>query len=225
MPFREPWQGLPASYRFRLRRRPRLRPHHRLLQLPCHLRCPRLIPCVNADATALNLETTVGGDLANVDLRATAGTVNAHAKLEVSAQAKGKSSGMSAVAGAGAEAMVVDGRVGGNISVTPKTVGDALGSVYNQVIDPVVDFVAGRDVPGIPEVPEAFDHGITASGYIEGGFGASAKLNGNISLGNGDGFKVGAGGKLGLGLVGGQGLLSVSSSLTRETMISSIRQQ
>ena len=157
---------------------------------------------VNADATALNLETTVGGDLANVDLRATAGTVNAHAKLEVSAQAKGKSSGMSAVAGAGAEAMVVDGRVGGNISVTPKTVGDALGSVYNQVIDPVVDFVAGRDVPGIPE---AFDHGITASGYIEGGFGASAKLNGNISLGNGDGFKVGAGGKLGLGLVGGAG--------------------
>ena len=76
---------------------------------------------------------------------------------------KGKSSGMSAVAGAGAEAMVVDGRVGGNISVTPKTVGDALGSVYNQVIDPVVDFVAGRDVPGIPEVPEAFDHGITES--------------------------------------------------------------
>lgn len=78
-----------------------------------------------------------------------------------------------------------DVRYSADAGITPKSVGDTLSGIYNGYIDPVVDYVAGRDVPEIPPIPESWDHGIVLGGHVTVGEGISGKIGGGIEIGNG----------------------------------------
>jgi hypothetical protein len=148
------------------------------------------------------------GKIGEVDARFRLGTVNANANIEGQIKwdlLKPKELGASLKGSLGAETLMGDTRYNMDISITPKSVGDTLGGIYNKYIDPIVDYVSNQDVPGIPEIPDEYDHGISASGHFSTGFGASAKLGGELEVGNGKGFKVGVKGKAGLGPVAGAG--------------------
>lgn len=147
------------------------------------------------------------GDLAQVDGKVTVGTVNAHATLEAKGEFKGLKSSATLKGSIGAEAMAVDAKVAAELSITPKTVGDTLGGLYNSYVDPVVDYVAGTDVPGIPEVPDSWDHGVVVGGYVEGGYGVAGKAHAGLELGNGKGLRGSAGlkGNIAPGVVVGAG--------------------
>lgn len=161
---------------------------------------------VKVDATFARLTSTTSATPAiNVSTSITLGTVNANAELSGNAEFKGLKSNVSGKASVGAEAMAIDGKLSGEISITPKTVGDTFGGMYNTFIDPMVDWVAGKDVAGIPEAPDSWDHGPTVAGHIVSGYGASAKWSGGLDIGNGQGVKLGFSWKLGVGPVIGQG--------------------
>ncbi|MEW8626762.1 MAG: hypothetical protein AB2551_13485 [Candidatus Thiodiazotropha sp.] len=153
-------------------------------------------------------KTEIGlGSLGQIDGKVTVGTINAHGKIEAKAEIKGLTdTSASLKASAGAEAMAIDGHAGFEVSLTPKTVGDTLGGFYNSYVDPVVDYVAGRDIPEIPEVPDSFDHGLVIGGHVDGGYGASLKGSAGIEIGDGRGVKVSGSFKAGLGPVVGAGV-------------------
>lgn len=134
--------------------------------------------------------------------KVTALTANAHATYEAGFHLKGPTKpGANANVSAGAEAMAINGRVGAELNITPKS----LAEYYNNNIDPIVDYVAGKDVPELPELSDNWDHGVTLSGHVEGGYGAALKGGVSGELGNGRGAKVGANWKIGLGPVVGGG--------------------
>lgn len=137
--------------------------------------------------------------------KATLGTVNAHLGGEAKGEYKGLKTSASLSGSGGAEAMAINGRVDAEVSITPKTVGDAVGGAYNTYVDPVVDTLAGRDMPEIPAVPDSWDHGVVLSGHVEGGYGAAAKIGFTAEIGNGKGVKIGGRIKGGIGPVGGLG--------------------
>lgn len=163
---------------------------------------------LSGEINIADAKTEIGlGSLGQIDGKVTAGTINAHGKIEAKAEIKGLTdTSASLKASAGAEAMAIDGHAGFEVSITPKTVGDTLGGLYNSYVDPVVDYVAGRDVPEIPEVPDNFDHGIVIGGHIDGGYGASLKGSAGIEIGDGNGVKVSGSFKAGLGPVVGAGV-------------------
>ncbi len=163
---------------------------------------------VSGEITVADAQTKlgIGADLASVTGKTTVGTINGHLTGEAKGEFNGLKSNLTLSGSAGAEAMAIDARIGGEISITPKTVGDTLGGLYNSYVDPVVDYMAGRDVAGIPAVPDSFDHGVAIAGHVEGGYGASAKIGGAAELGNGKGAKIGGNFKVGLGPVFGAGL-------------------
>lgn len=134
--------------------------------------------------------------------KVTALTANAHAIYETGFHLKGPTKpGANAYVSAGAEAMAINGRVGGELNITPKSVAE----YYNNNIDPIVDYIAGNDVPELPELSDNWDHGVTLSGHVEGGYGAALKGGFSGEVGNGRGAKVGANWKVGLGPVIGGG--------------------
>jgi hypothetical protein len=146
------------------------------------------------------------GNLGQVDGKITVGTINAHANIEAKAEIKGlTNTSASLKASAGAEAMAIDVHAGFKSSITPKSVGDTLSEFYNSYIDPVVDYVAGQDIPEIPEIPDYLDHGIVIGGHVEGGYGASLKGSAGAEIGNGKGAKISGSFKAGLGPVIGAG--------------------
>ncbi len=157
---------------------------------------------IAADLTLMEVVQDVEiGELATIDGRITGGTVNGHVTAEGEINIKGFATEGSVKASAGAEVMEFDARAGIELSITPKSVFDA----YNEYVDPVVDWVAGNDVPGLPELSDDFDHGLVIGGHVEGGIGASAKAGGGVVVGDGKGFRVSGNVKVGLGLVGGAG--------------------
>ena len=163
---------------------------------------------VSGEINIGDAKTEIGlGSLGQIDGKVTVGTINAHGKIEAKAEIKGLTdTSASLKASAGAEAMAIDGHAGFEVSLTPKTVGDTLGGLYNSYVDPVVDYVAGRDIPEIPEVPDSFDHGLVIGGHVDGGYGASLKGSAGIEIGDGRGVKVSGSFKAGLGPVVGAGV-------------------
>jgi hypothetical protein len=148
------------------------------------------------------------GEMGKVDARFRVGVANAGAKAEGKVQVdllNPKNTGVSIKGDLGAEALLGDARYSMDFKITPKTVGDTLAGIYNDYVDPVVDYVAGSDVPEIPSVPEEYDHGIAVSGHATTGFGGAAKIAGELEIGNGKGVKFGAKAKLGIGPVLGAG--------------------
>lgn len=148
------------------------------------------------------------GEIGSVGARYRVGTVNGHAKAELKAEFNGfdlKKSGASLNASLGGEAMKWDARYSANASITPKSVGDTMSGIYNDYVDPVVDYVAGRDVSEIPPVPDYLGHGIILNGHVTVGEGMSGKIGGNIEIGNGKIFNMSARIKGGLGVVLGAG--------------------
>jgi hypothetical protein len=148
------------------------------------------------------------GQIGSVDARFRVGTVNAHAKAEAKAEYNGfdiKKSDASLNASVGAEAMKWDVRYSANASITPKSVGDTLSGIYNDYVDPVVDYVAGKDVEEIPPLPEYLDHGIVLGGHVTVGEGVSGKIGGSVDIGNGKVFNAKGYVKGGIGGVFGAG--------------------
>ncbi|MCG7985113.1 MAG: hypothetical protein JAY90_20480 [Candidatus Thiodiazotropha lotti] len=148
------------------------------------------------------------GQIGSIDARFKVGTINAHAKAEAKAEYNGfnfKNSGASLNASVGAEAMKWDVRYSTNANITPKSIGDTLSDIYNDYVDPVVDYVARRDVAEIPPLPSYLDHGIVLGGHITVGEGVSGKIGGSIDIGDGKIFnakgriKGGVGGVFGVG--------------------------
>jgi hypothetical protein len=164
-------------------------------------------PKAHASLGKVSGELTVAnasGKLGPVDGKVTLGTVNAHAVAEAKVEGKGSKTAASLKVGAGAEAMAVNARVGFEASITPKTVGDAVGGAYNDYVDPVVDSLAGRDMPEIPPVHDSYDHGIVVGAHAESGFGVSAKVGFEAEASK-SGAKVGFKAKAGVGKVLGGG--------------------
>ncbi len=157
---------------------------------------------IAADATLMEVVQTVEiGHIAKIDARTTGATVNAHATAGASGQLKGLASEFDIKLSTGAEAMLIDARAGIELSITPKSIVDA----YNDYIDPIVDWAASTDVPGLPDLPDTFDHGLVLGGHVEGGIGAAAKAGVGAELGNGRGTRVKANFKVGLWKVFGMG--------------------
>lgn len=155
-----------------------------------------------ADATLMEVEqTTEIGGIATIDARVTGATVNGHATAKANGQFKGLASELDIKLSTGAETMLIDARAGLELSITPKSIFDA----YNDYIDPIVDWAASTDVPGLPDLPDTFDHGLVVGGHVEGGIGAAAKLGGGIEASNGRGIRAKGNIKFGLGLAGGFG--------------------
>ena len=144
------------------------------------------------------------GELANGRLIGTVGTVNANTKAEFKLQTKGVDKEVSALISGGAESMLVNGRIEYEMDLTLKTVGDVFVDAYNEHIDPLVNNVAGRDMPELPPVPEAFDHGFVFSGHLEAGIGAAAKSKLGFSAGNGNGMQIHKEWKVGAPIAFGQ---------------------
>ncbi|MES9930919.1 MAG: hypothetical protein ABW158_22630 [Candidatus Thiodiazotropha sp. 6PDIVS] len=148
------------------------------------------------------------GEIGKVDARFRVGVANAGAKAEGQVQfdlLNPKNSGASIKSDLGAEALLGDARYSMDLIITPKTVGDTVAGIYNDYVDPVVDYVVGSDVPEIPSVPEEYDHGVAVSGHATTGFGGAAKIGGELEIGNGKGVKFGVKAKLGIGPVLGAG--------------------
>jgi hypothetical protein len=164
---------------------------------------------VSGEITALDLNPSFElGDIAKADARYRIGTINAHANGEVKFQIDGlnlNKSGFSAKASTGAEAMVWDAKYSIDLNITPKSIGDALGGVYNNYVDPFVDALSGEDIPEIPLVPDYLDHGVVFSGHASIGSGISGKLGGEFNMGNGKPTKMGYHVKGGIGAVFGHG--------------------
>ncbi|ODB99689.1 hypothetical protein A3197_12275 [Candidatus Thiodiazotropha endoloripes] len=149
------------------------------------------------------------GELGRIDARFRVGVANVDANIEGKLQIDSlnpKMSGASIKGGLGAEALLGDARYAMAFKITPKTIGDTLAGIYNNYVDPVVDSIAGYDVPEMPCVPEEYDHGVSVSGHVTTGFGGAAKIGGELEIGDGKGFKLGAKAKLGVGPVLGAGL-------------------
>jgi hypothetical protein len=131
------------------------------------------------------------GSLGQADGKVTVGTINTHGKIEAKAEIKGfTDTSASLKASAGAEAMAIDGHAGFEVSITPKTIDDTLGGLYNRYVDPVVDYVAGQDILEIPQAPDSLDHGLVIGGHVDGGYGASLKASAGFEMGDGKGVKV-----------------------------------
>lgn len=161
---------------------------------------------LDLDVTALRATVDFGvTELADVSLEGNVKAVNANAALAGSAEFNGKKSKLDVKVSAGAEAMALDGKASIDVSLTPKAFADTVTGAYNEHIDPLVDKVAGYDVPDLPEAPDSWDKGVALSGYVEGGFGASAKGHFGLEVGKGTKNKVSGGGRLGAGLVIGAG--------------------
>jgi hypothetical protein len=88
---------------------------------------------------------------------------------------------------------------------SPTTV-EKLSGIYNNYVDPVVDYLAGRDVAEIPPVPDYLDHGIAIGGHVVVGEGVSGKFGGSVEIGNGQLFKMSTHRKFGVGQVFGNGI-------------------
>ena len=161
---------------------------------------------LDLDVTALRATVDFGvTELADVSLVGNVKTVNANATLAGSVELNGSNSQLDAKASAGAEAMALDGKASIDVSLTPKAFADTITGVYNDHIDPLIDKVAGYDIPDLPEAPDSWDKGVALSGYVEGGFGASAKGHFGLEAGRGTKNKISGGGKLGAGPVFGFG--------------------
>ena len=157
---------------------------------------------VEATGAQLTREENIG-ELVCAKGQLTVGTVNSNLKMEGKAEIKGLKSEVSLKARGGAEAIVVEGRLEGTVTITPKSVGDQFVELYNDHVDPIIDKITGKNVPDLPEVPEFLDHGIILGGHLEGGVGAS--LKGSIGLDVKNGFKLEYSLKGGAPLVGGHG--------------------
>ena len=75
-----------------------------------------------------------------------------------------------------AEALALEVGVGVDIALNPKALIDSLGSVYEHTIDTVVDWVAGRDLPGMPTAPDRWDRALIFSIRATAGWGVAAQL-------------------------------------------------
>jgi hypothetical protein len=165
---------------------------------------------LEAELTAFDGKISIPvGEIGSLDARYRLGTLNGHAKAEAKAEYKGldfKKSGASLNASVGGEALKWDARYSFDASITPKSVGDTLSGIYNNYVDPVVDYLAGRDVAEIPPVPDYLDHGIVIGGHVVVGEGVSGKFGGSVEIGNGQLFKMSARRKFGVGQVFGNGI-------------------
>jgi len=159
---------------------------------------------IAVDVTALQAQSNIELGPVAIDGTVTVGTINAQAEAGIKGSLAERS--VTAKAAVGAEAMAIEATVKGEISITGKTIADTLGGVYNQVVDPVVDYIAGEDMPDIPEAPASWDHGITLGGHVTGGWGASAKTSAGASFSPTNGAKIGVSGKLGWGPTVGLGI-------------------
>ena len=159
---------------------------------------------IAVDVTAINAQLDAKWEPASGRVQGIVGTVNAHAEAGFNAHlgdriAEGKIA-------AGAESMAAEATLEAEVSITGKTVADTLGSAYNAVVDPVVDVIAGYDVPGVPAAPESWDHGINLGGHATLGWGASIKGSAGGGYSPGNGGKFGVSGKIGLGPTVGAGV-------------------
>ena len=150
--------------------------------------------------------SVAGSPLPGLDIKAEGKfkTVNAEAELGGRAEFDGWKPKFEAQAKLGAETMALDGRAEAtiNIPITPAVNGAV--DFYNSYVDPAVEFVAGRDVPNLPELTGDYD--IALSGHVVGGFGVSAKGHFGAEFGKGTDNKFGGGYKLGAGPVFGFGV-------------------
>jgi hypothetical protein len=164
---------------------------------------------VSGELTALEISPELKiGEIGKFEPSWKVGTVNAHAKFETKAQLDVlnlSNSELSAKGSVGAEAMAWNARYSVDVSITPKTVGDTLSGFYNDMIDPVVDYIAGQDVPEIPPTPDYLDHGIVFGGHAASGLGISGKVGGGLEIGDGKLFKGSFHVKGGIGAVIGFG--------------------
>ncbi|MBX2825494.1 MAG: hypothetical protein KTR33_12245 [Gammaproteobacteria bacterium] len=108
---------------------------------------------------------------------------------------------------AGAEAALFDSTVALGLHINPKAVADSAIRLYNRHLDPIVDRVAGTDIPEVPELPEAWNRTLSLSAELNAGWGLAinayarghlAKHSGGLELGGrispiGLGMIVGAG--------------------------------
>ncbi len=159
---------------------------------------------IAVDATAFQAQHNIDLGPAAISGNVTVGTVNA--QLEFSAAGSIAKRSAAAKAALGAEAMAREATVTGEVSITGKTIADTVSGVYNQFVDPVVDYIAGEDVPGLPAAPASWDHGITLGGHITAGWGASAKASIGASFSPANGAKIGVSIKHGLGPTVGYGV-------------------
>lgn len=172
----------------------------------------------SVESTFAQMKTTpykIAGETAQVESKFTVATVGANASWDATKDMQRIDrvlTKMSPEGGfklaMGAEAIAVEARAEGQLNITPKAVGDSIANAYNKYIDPVVDSIAGRDIPDIPLVPENWDRGVVINAHREVGLGGA--LKGSVALNHknddGDGVgKTGASAKVGLGPVIGAG--------------------
>ena len=157
---------------------------------------------ISGELTEVQIQQKVVDGPATVELTGTLNTVNVEASAKIDGNYDDKKVEIGAKVGG--EAMVLNGKIDGEIRITPKTIGDTISSIYNNNVDPVVDAIAGRDVSGIPAVPDSWDKGVIVSGHVEGGLGAALKIGVGTARDRSN-LSLEGKGKAGLGLVGGFG--------------------